>query len=85
MSTLLKEQNELECSICMETIQRDEVMVKLECQHVYHYNCIHRWLECKRQCPICKRVTSVEVYRRSPKFEVERLRRVTQIIDFYFL
>ncbi|BFZ58710.1 hypothetical protein PYCC9005_005775 [Savitreella phatthalungensis] len=44
-----------ECVICLDTFIDDEEVLQLPCHHVYHPDCITKWLvERKRVCPICK-------------------------------
>ncbi len=40
-----------ECAICMNNLRVN--IVKLNCDHVYHYNCIHKWKKIKNTCPLC--------------------------------
>lgn len=47
-----------ECSICMESIKKTDKR-SLKCHHVFHEQCIHKWLSMKRmdgckQCPNCR-------------------------------
>ena len=41
-----------ECSICL-SIGLDGI--KLHCGHVFHAECITKWLRCKVECPNCRR------------------------------
>ncbi|GLJ13635.1 hypothetical protein SUGI_0216880 [Cryptomeria japonica] len=45
---------EIDCAICLDSIQRDEEVKALACKHVYHYACILRSTKRKQQCPICR-------------------------------
>tara|TARA_B100000575_G_C23101372_1_gene635436 strand:+ start:830 stop:1627 length:798 start_codon:yes stop_codon:yes gene_type:complete len=47
----IKEEN---CSICMEQFQDNETVVQLECNHLFHKNCIDPWKEKNEKCPLCK-------------------------------
>lgn len=33
----------IECSICLDTIEKDAAFVELKCEHPFHYNCIVHW------------------------------------------
>lgn len=44
------------CTICLELVTSDER--KLACNHVFHENCINRWLSRRQHCPVCRRSTS---------------------------
>lgn len=55
----LIQKNEI-CSICIENIiqtDKQEQIIKLNCNHYFHYNCILQWIQHKRQfvnCPNCR-------------------------------
>ncbi|PON93557.1 43kDa postsynaptic protein [Trema orientale] len=42
-----------QCSVCLEKLSFDEV-VRMPCSHIYHKNCIVRWLETSHMCPLCR-------------------------------
>ncbi|XP_074627248.1 E3 ubiquitin-protein ligase TRAIP-like isoform X1 [Acropora palmata] len=44
------------CNICTESIQDGAACCP--CGHVYHLQCINRWLEQSRSCPTCRKSTS---------------------------
>ncbi|CCG81348.1 Uncharacterized RING finger protein C57A7.09 [Taphrina deformans PYCC 5710] len=51
-----------ECVICLENFQDEEKLLELPCKHLYHGDCIRKWLiERKKLCPICKRDVSVGI------------------------
>jgi hypothetical protein len=68
----LKENNEMEiinkeslninnneitiCSICLTEIKDDNKTSILNCEHMFHNNCITQWLILHNYCPICKLV-----------------------------
>jgi len=44
------------CAICLEEYVRgEEFAVTNECKHVFHSECIFRWLEQHYECPICRK------------------------------
>ncbi|KAF3918703.1 hypothetical protein AA313_de0207957 [Arthrobotrys entomopaga] len=43
-----------ECVICQDEYKSDEEVVKLPCKHLYHEECVKRWLETHDACPICR-------------------------------
>ena len=44
-----------ECCICLKYFcETENKIVRLKCSHIYHRECIFRWLMKKRNCPICK-------------------------------
>lgn len=49
-----------QCPICLADVDLQSKAIVAECFHIFCLSCIHRWLELKRSCPMCKRrVTSV--------------------------
>jgi predicted nucleic acid-binding Zn finger protein len=43
------------CSICYEDIlQTDRLDKCLECKHLFHSDCIHKWLTRNSTCPLCR-------------------------------
>ncbi|XP_072938508.1 E3 ubiquitin-protein ligase Iruka-like isoform X2 [Epargyreus clarus] len=43
------------CSICWDNFVLGETVCRLECEHVFHSNCIRPWLRLHATCPICRR------------------------------
>jgi hypothetical protein len=42
------------CPICYEEISKSSGHVSLSCSHLFHLNCISRWLKNDFTCPICR-------------------------------
>lgn len=42
------------CSICQDDFSGDELVSVLDCNHVYHIQCIRTWSVVKLECPICR-------------------------------
>ena len=43
------------CIICFEYFNENEEIIKLNCFHIFHSNCIEKWLTKNKFCPICKK------------------------------
>ncbi|KAM3321427.1 E3 ubiquitin ligase BIG BROTHER-related [Capsicum chacoense] len=41
------------CVVCQLEYEEGEKLVALPCDHSYHSNCIKKWLQIKKVCPIC--------------------------------
>lgn len=41
------------CAICHAALRHG--LEQLQCQHVFHTMCIHRWLQYASTCPVCRR------------------------------
>lgn len=44
-----------ECSICLKDIFCNN-MIKTECNHIFHKDCLNIWLNEKKNCPMCRRL-----------------------------
>jgi hypothetical protein len=44
----------LDCIICMEKFEENEQVKQLHCGHIFHGDCIDKWLEKEKKCPFCK-------------------------------
>ena len=42
------------CSICLYGYKKGEPLVKLNCSHIYHKECIFDWFKKSRNCPMCR-------------------------------
>jgi hypothetical protein len=46
---------ELDCTICLENMKKDESITELNCLHNFHSNCIETYLsQYNHKCPICR-------------------------------
>jgi hypothetical protein len=54
----IKIDDSLECSICLDDFTVDTKYCILECTHIFHHNCINKWLETGESsyCPNCRQV-----------------------------
>ncbi|XP_031281272.1 E3 ubiquitin-protein ligase ATL9-like [Pistacia vera] len=43
-----------ECTVCSEEFQFHLENLRLPCGHVYHKECIVKWLEISHMCPLCR-------------------------------
>ena len=44
------------CTICRENFENNSIVRKLNCNHIFHLNCIDQWLAKKKTCPYCRKV-----------------------------
>lgn len=44
-----------QCSVCWEDFVLDESVRQLECEHIFHKDCITPWLELHATCPVCRK------------------------------
>jgi hypothetical protein len=62
---VIKDLNKLDeanksCTICLDDFVNNEKVVALPCLHYFHKKCINKWMERKKECPICKFVLTQE-------------------------
>ena len=43
------------CAICIDGVEMNKMMIKLDCSHFYCNECIRKWLEKNKNCPLCKK------------------------------
>ena len=43
------------CIICLENIDKSKNIIKLQCGHDFHKECLLEWLNKNDNCPICKK------------------------------
>lgn len=51
---------EAECVICLDNISRQNIVYDLGCQHVFHKQCIDKWVHYGSTCPLCRNDIIVE-------------------------
>lgn len=44
----------IECGICIDLMTDKCILVHLKCGHVFHGQCINRWIQTKKECPLCR-------------------------------
>ena len=42
------------CVICLEDFKNTDNITILQCNHIYHYNCVSGWFVRKLNCPMCR-------------------------------
>ena len=45
---------EKKCSICLLKYKKSDIIKEFPCSHVFHKNCILKWIEKSNICPLCK-------------------------------
>ncbi|MCH83561.1 RING finger-like protein [Trifolium medium] len=54
VTTKLDNDSEATCSICLCELSNDSSVVQIRCSHVFHRDCIQKWITVKRTCPLCR-------------------------------
>ncbi|KAK8569651.1 hypothetical protein V6N13_046700 [Hibiscus sabdariffa] len=42
------------CTVCLDELLDGDDVASMPCDHVYHYDCIVKWLETSHLCPLCR-------------------------------
>ena len=59
------EDGELECCVCLSRLEEGNGTRKLACCHLFHRECVDRWLvHCRSTCPLCRLSINCEPMRR---------------------
>lgn len=57
------ESNNNECSICLEDINNGQPTRVLDCDHIFHRDCVEKWINIYSTCPYCRQCEqNIECY-----------------------
>ena len=45
----------VECSICFDLFKENELLKQLNCNHIFHKECLSQWLLNENKCPVCNK------------------------------
>ena len=45
----------ISCGVCLSDIEEGENFTKTKCSHLFHKECIEKWLKMNVKCPVCRR------------------------------
>ena len=49
-----------ECAICLNSLSNNGVVVRTPCGHLFHEECLGRWISTDPTCPTCRKVLTVD-------------------------
>jgi E3 ubiquitin-protein ligase RNF115/126 len=55
----------IECSVCKDKYEIDNLIVTMPCTHVFHTDCLLPWLDLHNSCPVCR----YELKTEDPEYE----------------
>ena len=55
------ENENVECSICMEEFKDKDRVFTCSCNQTFHYSCINKWIKSKDDCPICRKKINTRI------------------------
>lgn len=51
----LQQQQQQCCVICIESFNKKQKLIQLNCKHAFHSKCILQWTRTKKNCPLCQK------------------------------
>lgn len=64
-----------ECSICLTSYKKKDMITKLVCQHRFHKHCVTLWFKEKNNCPLCRDSVNVSSVITPVRIPLNRLNR----------
>ena len=61
----------MDCPICLNTVNKTQQHT-LSCGHVFHTECISKWVKDNMNCPMCRKVSRIENLIYYPKDDTNR-------------
>merc|ERR1712096_190759 len=58
---LRKSRTDERCCICLGDFEKGESVRELDCNHLFHKECVDTWLRQNRRCPLCKQSAVAKV------------------------
>ncbi|KAI9583961.1 hypothetical protein GQX74_010296 [Glossina fuscipes] len=46
------------CAVCLHDFELQQILRVLPCTHTFHAECVDKWLEMRRTCPVCRALCS---------------------------
>ena len=59
-----------ECPVCQEELKTEGKMRRMPCGHMYHEECLTRWLQLHNSCPVCRAAISGQPARSVPSCHI---------------
>jgi len=72
--TITKAHLPVECPVCKENFEEEEVVLEMPCGHLFHPDCLVPWLKIHATCPLC-RVELPTMNRKYERFKRRKERR----------
>jgi len=51
----IKNKKEVDCTICLEKIEKNTEIFNIKCDHKFHSKCLDSWLKLNNKCPLCRK------------------------------
>lgn len=53
-TTLMQNNDDSQCCVCMEAFQPPCAVLRTDCGHMFHAECLDQWVKHKNSCPLCQ-------------------------------
>ena len=63
-------QDEKECSICLDELKFGTLVKRLPCDHIFHDSCIVPWLKINSTCPFCRQSAVNDTLEEYPSIQI---------------
>ena len=60
----LKNYKKMECIICLQEYNDNEIVSLIKCGHMYHTKCLYTWFLKKKVCPLCDDKIELKIHKR---------------------
>ena len=50
------------CTICLENYAAKDTAMSIACSHTFHKDCMLKWLQRQKRCPLCQTTVELTVY-----------------------
>ena len=54
--------NDYECSICLDSLEENNIITLVNCNHQFHESCLKQWTANNNTCPLCRTVVTSLFY-----------------------
>jgi len=44
-----------DCAVCQEDYKNGEILLSMPCEHIFHKDCVKKWLSMHNSCPVCRK------------------------------
>ena len=46
---------DLDCPICLNYFDANDKIAKIDCNHLFHKDCLNEWIQFNTVCPMCRK------------------------------
>ncbi|KAI5779239.1 hypothetical protein EDC01DRAFT_671232 [Geopyxis carbonaria] len=72
-----------DCAVCKDDLELGTEVTKLPCKHVYHFECVSKWLEVHDTCPICRHSVTPEEKRQEQQEQRQQAAPINPFVNLF--